>query len=191
MVKRNLIVFAGVLALGILNNFFPTVSIPNSDNIIDYQLSLFTISSVFAGFSFTELGILLSLMSEELIRRLKGTNIITKKSENIVNSIIYFCISGIFSLMFVIGFNSVIFKYLYKFNEKISQQSVDGVLFTCGVCYILFGIIYFIISSKGVYELIKKIYGYNTSKAKKMKEDFLGNIEDAKKRRNNTYVDKD
>ena len=109
-------------------------AIPGSKEIIEYEFNLFTISSVFAGFSFTTLGILLGMSSENIMQRLQNTTVITNKSKNIVKSLLFFCISCFTSLAFIIGCTGLI--------SEIFQKMV----YYFGIITLLLGIVYFLLS---------------------------------------------
>lgn len=73
-----------IVAIGLsifLGKFFQAV--PCVEELVDYQFNLFTVSSVFAGFSFTTLGILLGMSSEKVMERLQNTTVITNKSKKL------------------------------------------------------------------------------------------------------------
>lgn len=144
-----LLIIAGV---NIKLNF---VAIPPSEEMISRQIDYITISTVFAGFSFTALGLLLGLSSEKLIERIKNTNIIMDKVGRIISSIVFFILSVAVSLFFVLGLN----------NSLISNVDVllviDSMLYVLGIGYLIGGIAYFIYAVYELYDLVKRIYGYN------------------------------
>ena len=71
---------------------------PGEDKMVEFQFNTITVSTVFAGFSFTVLGISLGMFSEPMMEKLKDTSIVTQKSQKLMRSVIYFCGSGILSL---------------------------------------------------------------------------------------------
>jgi len=131
------------------------ITIPISTEMISRQIDYITISTVFAGFSFTALGLLLGLSSEELIERIKNTNIIMDKIERIISSIVYFILSVAVSLFFVLGLNDSLIG-----NADI-LSIVDNVLYILSVGYLIGGIAYFIYSVYELYDLVKRVYEYN------------------------------
>ena len=129
--------------------------IPAQNKMIDTQSNLFTICSVFAGFSFSMLGLIMGIFSEKIIEKLKGTTLIQRKCTHIVQSIIYFCISGFISLLFMLGFN------IYISELTGEDRLIDNILYINGIGFLLLGMIYFIRAVKNLFEIIEKIYTFN------------------------------
>lgn len=142
-----------IIAVGNIKLDF--ISIPESTEMISIQMDYITISTVFAGFSFTALGMILGLSSEKLIEKIKNTNIIMDKVGRIILSIVFFILSVSISLIFVLGINDFWGKY-----EKIIPIT-DNILYILGVGYMIIGIGYFVYSVYELYDLLKRIYGYN------------------------------
>lgn len=158
--KRITVIVVISLILVILawaNIKFSFISVPDAEDMTDRQIDFITISTVFAGFSFTALGLLLGLSSEKLIERIKNTSIITNKVNRIITSIILFILSVIVSLFFILGINESIVK------ELSLQDSVNNFIYVIGVGYLIFGIIYFTYSVYELYDLIKRVYSFNRS----------------------------
>ena len=74
MKRITIIVIASLLliVLAFLNIKFSFIIIPDSNDMSSRQIDFITIGTVFAGFSFTALGLLLGLSSEKLIERIKN-----------------------------------------------------------------------------------------------------------------------
>lgn len=176
--KRMVVAGAAFVLGGILNYKYNFWNIPNADEMVDYQVNLCTISTIFAGFSFTVLGILLTACSEELMRKLKNTNIVTLKSRKITESIVTLVISSIVSLIYITGFEGVLEKVFLIIFKDI--EVIRNILFFLGIGFLLYGIIFFILSANGVYSLIKKIYGYNKQDFETRKQVFLKNLKEIK-----------
>ncbi len=146
------VLFSAVAMTNLKWNYFV---IPAQDQMIDTQSNLFTICSVFAGFSFSILGLVMGIFSEKMIEKLKGTTLIQRKCTHIVQSIIYFCISGFISLLFMLGFNIFISELTGK--EKL----IDNVLYINGIGFLLLGMMYFIWAVKNLFGIIEKLYAFN------------------------------
>ena len=169
------ILVAGVLfyVFYMVNKNKGLLSIPiNEEDMKNYQFNLITIDTVFAGFSFTVLGMLISLASTEMMQQLKETHILTNQCNNIADSIIMFIISSIISLWFIFAMYSNAIYWICD-NIKISQLHIKivEILFTLEVGYLLYGILLFAISVKGMVMLMRKIFEKDIrngeSKAKK------------------------
>ena len=82
-----------LLLLAYINQKYAIIMMPSDEDLISRNIDLITINTVFVGFSFTALGLLLGLSSETLIEKIKNTNIIMHKVGRIINSIIFFILS--------------------------------------------------------------------------------------------------
>ena len=169
------ILVAGVLfyVFYMVNKNKGLLSIPiKEEDMKNYQFNLITIDTVFAGFSFTVLGMLISFASTEMMQQLKETHILTNQCNNIADSIIMFIISSIISLWFIFAMYSNAIYWICD-NIEISQLHIKivEILFTLEIGYLLYGILLFVISVKGMVMLMRKIFEKDIrngeSKAKK------------------------
>ncbi|WP_276949779.1 hypothetical protein [Enterocloster lavalensis] len=154
-------------------------------DMIGYQFNFFTISTVMAGFSFTSLGTLLGLSSETLMEKLKNTTIIINKSQRIVGSLLCFCGSGLISLFFVIGLDSLLSRTLLKIGIN-NWQVIINFIFLLGLVFLGVGIVYFIWSVYEIYDLIVRIYSCNAKKYQAMEIEYKEEIEKAMQRHSST-----
>lgn len=157
--KRFAIIHASsvlLIVIAFINIRFNFVIIPTNDIMVERQIDFITINTVFIGFSFTALGLLLGLSSEKLIERIKDTTIIMDKVR-IITSIEFFVMSVVISLFFVLGLDIFLFK-------KVAYLSLaDNFLYILGVGYFIIGMIYFIYSVYELYDLIKRVYRFNAN----------------------------
>ncbi|SEI54473.1 hypothetical protein SAMN02910453_0768 [Lachnospiraceae bacterium A10] len=147
-----------IVILAFTNLFFNFISIPKPEDTIELEIDFITISTVFIGFAFTSLGILLGLSSEKLIQRIKDTKIIIRKVARIIESIIFLMISIAVSLYYVLGLD-MLFG-----NDSIELSNVNKVVYVIGLCFLVIGIIYYAASIYELYDLIKRIYQSNIDK---------------------------
>lgn len=157
-----------LVILAVINTKYQFIIVPSSSEMVQRQIDYVTISTVFAGFSFTALGLLLGLSSEKLIERIKNTTIIMKKVNRVVMSIVFFILSVSISLVFILGIDQII-----SIGEN-RQIYLSYGLYFLSIGYLIAGICYFVYSVKELFDLIKRIYDYNTSKSNHV-------IDDAKK----------
>ena len=75
------------------------------DNIPEYHTNILTINSIFSGFALTNLGILLTMSDDQLIKKLEGTDILKKRNIVIGHSIIFGAISIFISVFWVLKIN--------------------------------------------------------------------------------------
>lgn len=167
------IVFTVVAILNLKSGFFV---LPDKETMISYQSELFTVSTVFAGFSFSVLGLIIGVFSEKIIEKLRGTTLIQRKCNNIVKSIICFCLSGIVSLIFITGLSINNYPAINK------GHILNHILFVNGFGFMLLGIIYFIISVKSLMMIIGKIYGFNENAFEAKEKAYNESIEKIKKK---------
>lgn len=151
------------------------INMPDPQQMEDFQFNLITVSTVFAGFSLTVLGMLLGMFSEPIVEKLQDTNIITRKSSKLMNSVIAFCGSGIISLLFIVRFDQFINGDGIELFNKIIEY-----FFVLGIVLMGIGIIYFISSTIGVFQLISKIYTKKVDDYEKKEKLYREELEKAK-----------
>lgn len=186
--KRETVVVIVSVLLGILaalNLKFNYIAVPVSDDMVGRQIDFITISTVFAGFSFTALGLLLGMSSEKLIERVKNTNIISDKVDRIITSIVFFVMSVIVSLYFVLGLNNSLFK------EIAILEATNNVVYILGIGYLIAGIIYFVYSVYELQDLIQRVYSFNRNSNEKQIEKAKEELEKNSKSLRNVNYDKD
>lgn len=189
--RKYIALFFICILLSLVNEKYHLI-VTSYEDMVGYQFNIFTISTVFAGFSFTSLGTLLGMSSETLMVRLKDTTVITDKSKKIVESLLYFCMSGLISLLYVVGIDQLIKRIVLKISN-INPEIILNFIFLSGMLFLVIGIIYFMISVREMYDLIIRVYGCNTKKYEKIKEEFELCIQESIERdlelRSNTEVD--
>lgn len=169
-----------IIKLISINHEYSLIVFP-TDNMIDYQFNLFTVSSVLAGFAFTTLGILLGMGSEAFMDKLKETEIVTAKCKKIAKSFTYFCSSCILSLYFIVRCDVIVERIFFKLF-KCKFEIVNEGIFFVEILFLFIGLVYFIISIYNVYDLVKRVYGYKEKDYKKIKASFIRDLDAAKKR---------
>lgn len=174
-----------LVMLALLNIKHSYISVPDSNSMSDRQIDFITISTVFAGFSFTALGLLLGLSSEKLIERIKNTSIIAGKVNRIITSIIFFILSVVISLFFVLGVNESIFG-----NTSL-LDSANSFIYVIGVGYLISGIAYFVYSVYELYDLIKRVYSFNRSNTSSQIQKAKEEMEKNKKALENANFDEE
>lgn len=140
------------------------ISVPSGEEMVEFQFNLITVSTVFAGFSFSVLGMLMGMYSQPLMQKLGDTTIVTNKSIKIKKSIFYFCVSGAVSLLYILGIDSFIVSVIPKVQSSLQYAYIACIL------SLIIGIVYFLISTVGVFKIISKIYGCNTKRFEEEKE---------------------
>lgn len=172
---------AGKMAFVVLITFviqkIKMINMPGPEQMEDFQFNLITVSTVFAGFSLTVLGMLLGMFSEPMVEKLKDTNIVTRKSSKLMNSVIAFCGSGIISLLFIVRIDRFINGNEIELFNKIIEY-----FFTLGIVLMGIGIIYFISSTIGVFQLISRIYTNKVADYKQKERVYREELEKAKNR---------
>lgn len=149
-----------IIIVSLLSVYYNLITVPNSEKMADRQLTFITINTVFAGFSFTALGLLLGLSSEKLIERIKNTSIVMDKVKKILISCVYFIVSVIISMFFILGLDKIIF-----INKMICE-----VIYVLGAGTMIVGIGYFICCVYELYDLVRRIYDFNKDSNKQLKK---------------------
>ena len=152
------------------------IIIPTAEEMISQQIDYITISTVFAGFSFTTLGLLLGLSSEKLIVKIKNTNIIMNKVGRIICSIVLFLLAVAVSLFFVLGLNSSLI------NNANMLLYANNILYVLGIGYLIGGIAYFVYAVYELYDLVKCVYSYNKNENNKDINTAMEQMEATRKR---------
>lgn len=153
-------------ALNLIFNFF---YFPCDSKMIDYQFNFFTSITVLAGFSFTALGILLSLNSDYIMKQLKNTSILSSLYLNLLKSICFLICSSVISLTFiwnVLGFRKI----------RLALYSIECFLVVLGIGYFLMAI--FVMG-----EILKRMFPKNKIQRDNNKEKFNQAKKKVKERR--------
>lgn len=135
-------------------SLFSIVPMPQDDTV-NYHIQVLTISSVFCGFSLTNLTLLLEVHSEKIAEKLEGTDILQKRNISISYSIMYGAISAFLAVFWVLHIN------IDPANKLIGEGLVSLIksfLFNVEIISLLLCIICFMISSKRMIELVSIIY---------------------------------
>ncbi len=142
-----------IAVIVVLNLKYGFVTIPSDEDFASRQIDYITISTVFIGFSFTALGLILGVTNYELIKNINGTTIIRRMSRRIMNSIVFFII--------VVG------VALFLVIVDIEASCLKDVLFVVQTGFLVLAIIYFVFSVHKLYNIVKKIYFFEENKANK------------------------
>lgn len=170
--KKVIIICLISILICLLNNYagYELIPIPHK-NVKGYHLDILTINSIFSGFALTNLGILLSISDDQLVKKLEGTDILMKRNTVIAHSIIFGAISIFVSLLFVVNFN--ISGVIDLIGDKICDN-VKRFLFNVEIAALFVSILYFILSIKKMIELLSIIYvpkrKYNDEQIDNMKK---------------------
>ncbi len=157
---KCVVIFITFAIIICLCNKFEIIGVPESDNLINTQFNLLTINTVFAGFSFTVLGMIISLSDTTILKALKETPFLRNYCSIVAESIFDFIISVVISLYFIIGLNNWI--------EGLSPEETD--IFTVKIPYIvelLFlikGIMLFTLSVVKLLKILNKNFKDNEKK---------------------------
>lgn len=129
------------------------IHMPKKD-IAEYHIDILTVNSIFSGFALTNLGILLSVTDDQLIKKLEGTDILQKRNIVIGNSIIFGAVSIFLSMFWVLKINlSFIEKIAGKWTEILKEFFYYMEIFS-----LVISVLYFILSIKKMIELLSLIH---------------------------------
>ena len=151
---------------------FRIINIPSED-VVNYHTSILTINSIFCGFSLTNLGILLSINNEELVKKLNGTDILQKRNIVIGHSIIFGATSIFISMLWIIRVDVKLFM-----DGQISKmlEILKEFLFYVEIFSLIISILYFMLSIKKMIEILALIYAPRKKYSDKQTEDMKDKI---------------
>ena len=144
-----MLVFSLILSLwdDIFEYYLIYITVEDS---VEYHFNIITINSILSGFSLTNLGILISISSDQLIKKLEGTDILIKRNVLISYSIIYGAISILISLFFVLDLRLVI--------KGVSISFISDFFFTAEIVALILSVVYFLLSLRKMIQLLSYIY---------------------------------
>ena len=153
--SRNIIKVILLIILGNLCLYFNIIRIP--EDIVNTQFNLLTVSTVFAGFSFTVLGLIISLSDTSVLKNLKETSFLRSYCSIVVRSIAYFLISAAISLYFILEIHIWIESF---FKKDITDYTVNFP-YVLGILFLLLGIIFFCKSVRKLIQTMNKNFEIN------------------------------
>ena len=133
-------IFSGILCVVSHMMNYSFIYMPSKD-ITGYHIDILTVNSIFCGFALTNLGILLSITDDQLVKKLEGTDILQKRNIVIGHSIIFGAVSIFLSMFWVLRVN---FNFLNKRMLDIMKEW----LFYIEIFSLVISILYFILSIK-------------------------------------------
>ncbi len=134
-----------------------------------FHFSLITVNALFGGFLYTNYSLLIGLLDNCIIEKIKNTDIIRKRNSHILKGIIYATISVVAGLYLVLfnTYGSLMQKVLYSFALNVE------------IVFMAFLIIYFLLSLREMSILINNIHNSQGKKTddeiKKLKEQIRNN----------------
>lgn len=144
------------LLLCLLSYFTGYVVIPQPINdIASYHSNILTINSIFSGFALTNLGILISITDDQLIKKLEGTDILRKRNIVIGHSIIFGAVSIFISMFWVLKVNISFLNGIL--GIKIIKE-LQEFFYYLEVFSLIISILYFLLSIKKMIELLELIH---------------------------------
>lgn len=175
--KRRIKIVLSLLAFiltYIMNSHLKFFFIPeNKSSMQEYLFNIITVCTVFAGFSFTVLGLLISLTPSKTMDRLKETSILSKHCNIIADSIIMFVISTFVSLFIVFVIYS---DFVLELCEKVTlfklHDIIINLLYIISFGYLIYGITLFVVSVKKMIVIMQQIFEEDIVKGKKKAENF-------------------
>ena len=173
------VLFLGLLSvlMCLIANEFNYVLIPMpKEQVTEYHFNILTINSIFSGFALTNLGILLSMTDDQLIKKLEGTDILKKRNIVIGHSIIFGAISIFISTFWVFRVNFSFLRIL--FGENIYNFAKQFV-FYIEIWSLIISIFYFLLSVVKMIQLVNLLHvprkRYSQEQVHKLREQIYEN----------------
>lgn len=163
---RNILVFILLVILSIIFLRFNIIRIP--ETMINTQFNLLTVSTVFAGFSFTVLGLIISLSNTSVLESLKETSFLRSYCSIVVRSIACFLISVAISLYFILE----IYIWVESIAKKNIEKYVVNIPYVLGILFLLLGIILFCKSVCKLVHTMNKNFEINEKKGQEKVKKF-------------------
>lgn len=149
------IIFISILCilLVVFTSFFK-VSVLERPYDNSFYFNIVTLNSVIVGFAFTNMGLLLNACSTEVVQKLRKTDVMKHKNDNIQKSI-SFCVVAMFvALAFMLDLGNLPAKFIpWMYIEVIA----DG-LYLAVIILMIIGMLYFVKSISDVSKLFDEIY---------------------------------
>lgn len=102
----------------------------------DFHFNLITVNALFGGFLYTNYSLLIGVLDNPLIDRVKNTNIISRRNSHILHGIIYATISVIAGLIFI----------LLPHSQSKCIWFISCLLLNIEIYFMAFLILYFVLS---------------------------------------------
>lgn len=137
-----------------------------SDVQNSFHTDILTINSIFCGFELTNLGILVSLASDNAVKRLKGTEVVYRRNRLIMISISLCTLSMTVALLFVLGLDK-------KYFGLICGKVVLECLFKIELMSLVFGVAFFLGTIKKMIDILQYVYKVPRKYGNEKKEKIL------------------
>ena len=122
-----------------------------SDVQNEFHMDILTVNSIFCGFELTSLGILVSLTSDDAVKKLKGTEVVYRRNKLIMISISFCTLSMMASLFFILGSDKKYFEFIH--GEKIIEC-----IFKIELISLVFGVAFFLGTIKKMIDVLQYVY---------------------------------
>lgn len=120
----------------------------------DFYFNMITLNSVIAGFAFTNLGLLLSAASTDVVRKICKTDIMKRKNDKLMASVIYSVATMFLCLPFVVDMGTLVNSF---FPKNIARIISDG-LYLSMIILLILGMVYFVKSITEISNLLDEVY---------------------------------
>lgn len=167
-IKKVLMAFIVFSIIYVVNEYWGFMSVPQGESDMkDYQFNIITVSTVFAGFSFTVLGMLLSLSSTKIMEMIKETSILVTQCNVVADSIIMFVVSSFISLFLIfISYSEFVISICAKITLFNLHEIIINALYIIGIGYLVYGIGLFTVSVKRMIGIMQQVFEEDIQRGK-------------------------
>ena len=164
--NKNQIIYSALIATSVfiiltaICSRFNIITIPDKDELVGMQFNLLTVNTVFAGFSFTVLGLIISLSDTSVLQNLKETSFLRTYCAIAVKSISFFILSIAISLYFILGIN----YWIESHTKKDMIKCTNNLPYIVELLFLLYGIILFCKSVCKLAKIMNKSFEMNEKK---------------------------
>ena len=131
-----------------------------------FHFDLITVNALFGGFLYTNYSLLLGLLDNSIVEKVKNTQIIAKRNSHILNGITYatFSVMAGLYLIFFRPSTAWLLRFLYCFAQNAE------------IVFMAFLILYFSLSLKEMNKLVRAIHNQKTAKSAEEIEEIKDRI---------------
>lgn len=140
------------------------ISIPA---VSDFHFGLMTVNALFGGFLYSNYGMLVGLLDNETIQKVKGTSIMARRNALVLAGIVYATLSVISGLYItLIGIKAgCVYEWLFC------------LMINCEIVFMIAAMVFYLLSLVAMNQLVKALYGTNKKlgkrKIKQIKDEII------------------
>ena len=129
---------------------------------VSFHFNLITVNALFGGFLYTNYSLLIGVLDNEIVRKVKNTSIIPKRNRHIQKGIICATVSVVAGLYLV----------LFPQKEGMCFRTIYCLMQNTEITFMAFLVLYFVLSLKEMGALVKAMHNPKEAGAKQDVEEL-------------------